>query len=113
VLQIAKGRIWTGEDAKGLGLVDEVGGFPVALKLAKQAAGIPEKEDVNLKVYPPKKGPIEMLLEEPPENSEPRTAVEALVRGLREIQPVVRQLRMLGIGADRGVLSMEEVPPAP
>jgi len=113
VLQIAKGRIWTGEDAKGLGLVDELGGFPVALKLAKQAAGIPEKEDVNLQVYPPRKSPIEMLLQEPAENSEPRTAMEAMILSLREIQPVMRQLRMLGIGANRGVLSMEEVPPAP
>ena len=113
VLQIAKGRIWTGEDAKGLGLVDEVGGFPMALRLAKQAAGIPEKEGVNLQVYPPRKSLVEMFLEEPAENSEPRTAVEAMVLGLREIQPVMRRLRMLGIGAHRGVLSMEEVPPAP
>jgi protease IV len=114
VLQIAKGRIWTGEDARGLGLVDELGGFPAALRLAKKAAGIPEGDEVNLKVYPPKKGPLEMILEEPPENSDPQAAVAALAAGLRELQPVVRQLRMLGIlGAERGVLSMPEVPPTP
>jgi protease IV len=115
VLQIAKGRIWTGEDAKGLGLVDELGGFPEALKLAKKAAGIPEGEDINFQVYPPKKGLIDAILSEPPESSDPEAAFAATaLRGLREIQPVVRQLRMLGLlGENRGVLSMTEVPPTP
>src|SRR5262249_15761675 len=55
VLEIAKGRIWTGEDAKALGLVDELGGFPEALNLAKKAAGIPETEEVKLEVFPRKR----------------------------------------------------------
>ena len=114
VLQIAKGRIWTGEDAKGLGLVDELGGFPVALKLAKKAAGIPEKEDVTLKIYPPKKSLIESILEEPSDSSEPQAAVAAMFRSLQSLQPVVRQLRMAGLlPPEAGALSMAEVPTAP
>jgi protease IV len=38
---VAKGRVWTGEDAKKNGLVDELGGYEVALRLAKEAAKIP------------------------------------------------------------------------
>jgi protease IV len=115
VLEIAKGRIWTGEDAKELGLVDELGGFPEALKLAKKAAGIPDKEEVDLEEYPPKRSLAETLLAESPENSDPKSALVAgLVRGLREIQPVARRLRMLGLlGQDQGALSMREVPPTP
>lgn len=109
VLQIAKGRIWTGEDARELGLVDELGGFPEALKLAKKAAGLSESEEVELKVYPPKKTPFQLLFEEPPDSSDPRAAAEAWVRTLKAIQPVARQIKMLGIGADPGVLTMPPV----
>ena len=52
VESIAKGRVWTGEDAKTRGLVDALGGFSTALKLAKQAASIPDDQGVTLKVYP-------------------------------------------------------------
>jgi protease IV len=51
VQRIAKGRIWTGEDAKNLGLVDELGGFAVALRAAKRAADIDTNSEVNLKLY--------------------------------------------------------------
>ncbi|MHB8528720.1 MAG: signal peptide peptidase SppA [Caulobacteraceae bacterium] len=37
---IAKGRVWTGVQAKGLGLVDEIGGFYQAVNDAKSLAGI-------------------------------------------------------------------------
>jgi protease-4 len=40
VRQIAKGRVWTGEQAKQLGLVDEVGGFYAAVEKAKALAGL-------------------------------------------------------------------------
>ena len=111
VLQIAKGRIWTGEDAKNLGLVDELGGFSTALRLAKKAARIPEAEDVRIKVFPPRKSTMDMLLDRllgrEPESSESTASETALVRVLRLIQPVARQLR--SVGASRGVLSMQEL----
>ena len=50
---VAKGRVWSGEDAKAHGLVDELGGFDKALSLAKQAAGIAPEQDVTLKWFPP------------------------------------------------------------
>jgi len=53
VEQVAKGRVWSGEDAKARGLVDELGGFDKALLLAKQAAGIAPEQDVTLKWFPP------------------------------------------------------------
>jgi protease-4 len=37
---IAKGHVWTGAQAKALGLVDQLGGFPVAVERAKALAGI-------------------------------------------------------------------------
>ena len=39
--EIAQGRVWTGAQAKQLGLVDELGGLYKAVDLAKQRARIP------------------------------------------------------------------------
>ena len=103
VLEIAKGRVWTGEDAKALGLVDELGGYATALKLAKQAAKIPDGEDVTLKVFPQAKSPLEQILSGNKENSEPASAA-VLVRLLEAARPLARQLRALGIGEPSGAL---------
>jgi protease-4 len=109
VLEVAKGRIWTGEDAKGLGLVDELGGYAAALRLAKQAARIPEGEDVTLQVYPRPKSPVELMLQGTPKNSEP-TAV-AVARALEEVRPLVQGLGQLGLGDRPEVLSMPPFDP--
>jgi protease-4 len=110
VLQIAKGRIWSGEDAKTLGLVDELGGFPVALRLAKEAAGIPESEEVRLQLFPPKKTTFDVIFGEKADNSERAGLSAALVRALKVIQPLARQIRALGAETNRGVVAMPEVP---
>ena len=62
VLQAAKGRIWSGSDAHARGLIDEVGGFDVALRLAKAAAGVAEDQDVWLQVFPKPRSAAELLL---------------------------------------------------
>jgi protease-4 len=40
VREIAKGRVWTGVQAKSLGLVDGLGGFDLAVERAKALAGV-------------------------------------------------------------------------
>jgi len=111
VLEIAKGRIWTGEDAKGLGLVDELGGFPEALSLAKKAAGISETEEVKLEIFPRKKSLLQTLLAPGAENSEREATAEVLTQVLRFIQPVARTVKMLPAGDNSSVLSMPEMQP--
>ncbi len=54
VNKIGKGRVWTGSQAKELGLVDELGGLTRAVELAKELAGIPEEEPVKFVVRPKK-----------------------------------------------------------
>jgi protease-4 len=53
--QIAQGQIWTGQDAKERGLVDALGGWSVAVDLAKQEAGIKSDAAVALITYPSNK----------------------------------------------------------
>jgi protease IV len=52
---IGQGRVWTGRQAKQIGLVDELGGLERAVALAKQRAKIAQDTEVELVVYPPKK----------------------------------------------------------
>jgi protease IV len=61
--QIAQGRVWTGQQAKQVGLVDQLGGLQVALAAAKQRARIPADEEVELVVYPPRRSFYEVLSE--------------------------------------------------
>jgi protease-4 len=50
--RVARGRVWTGADARERGLVDELGGFRTALRRAKILAGLDEDADVRLVTLP-------------------------------------------------------------
>jgi protease-4 len=114
VHQIARGRIWTGEDAKRLGLVDEVGGLTTALALAKRLAGIAESEEIEVRLYPkPKKAPLEDYLEmmqpSEPDSSEEETAGDAVRRILLSVEPLLRQIRVVTTAPGERVLAAPEV----
>jgi protease-4 len=51
---IAQGRVWTGRQAKGIGLVDELGGLDRALAIARERGKIAANADVDVVIYPPK-----------------------------------------------------------
>lgn len=47
VEQVARGRVWTGADAHGVGLVDELGGLRDAVRIARERADLPERAPVR------------------------------------------------------------------
>jgi protease-4 len=51
VQEIAKGRVWTGEQAKGIHLVDKTGGFYTAVDEAKALAKLDRSADIRLVTY--------------------------------------------------------------
>lgn len=61
VHEIARGRVWTGQQAHERHLVDHLGGFSVALARARALAGIGENERVQLKYFPAEENPFEAL----------------------------------------------------
>lgn len=63
VRSIAKGRVWLGSDAKEIGLVDVLGGFQDAIKIAKRSMGVPEDQLVYTQVYPKPVDELQALLE--------------------------------------------------
>jgi protease IV len=62
--EIGQGRVWTGRQAREIGLVDELGGLMTAVAAAKQRAGIPAEEEVHLDIYPRTRGFFEVLSEQ-------------------------------------------------
>lgn len=83
--QIAQGRVWTGKQAKEIGLVDELGGLNLALSIARKKAGL-AREKVQL-IRLPQQGAWEQWLEafrtvrlsRSPTNWKLPTLVEAIV----------------------------------
>ena len=63
VQKIAKGRVWSGEQAKGLGLVDDLGGADRAVTVAKELAHIPVNSSVEIVRLPKEKTLFDLFLE--------------------------------------------------
>jgi protease-4 len=107
---LARGRVWTGEDAKANKLVDELGGFPKALELAKEAAKLPKDAQVHVQVFPRKKQPAEVIAEMfgggGGDNSEDEA--NASVAALAPWTPLVEQTQALyRLGVKLGVVRTE------
>jgi protease-4 len=62
--RVAQGRVWTGQQAKDRGLVDDLGGLDRAVAIAKEKAKIPESSQVELVIYPPRRSFYEILTDQ-------------------------------------------------
>lgn len=60
VHKIARGRVWTGADAIGIGLVDTIGGIDLAIRIAAEKAGL---GNYKVKEYPEEKDTWTQLAE--------------------------------------------------
>jgi protease-4 len=80
VQQIAKGRVWTGADAKPRGLVDQLGTFWTAAAIAQKLAGIAPGERLTFKRYPRPVGFFDVLDE----------AFSSTTAGVRAMQGLAR-----------------------
>ena len=58
---IGQGRVWTGTDAKRIGLVDEIGGLQKAIEEAAKLSGLSEYKIVT---YPKMKDPFTQIIEQ-------------------------------------------------
>jgi protease IV len=74
VEEVARGRVWTGADARENGLVDELGGLDAAAAHARSRAGLPA--DAPLRHYP-RLGPLDRVRS--PASSDVASAAPALL----------------------------------
>ena len=104
---IAQGRVWTGRQAKDLGLVDVLGGLDRAVALAKERAKIPAGEQVELVVYPPKRSLYDVLMSSLPGVDE-RAGVAALLgaQDRRAIGALTAPLRLFRRGEPLAIMPM-------
>jgi protease-4 len=73
VHEVARGRVWTGADARSRGLVDEIGGFEQAVELAWAKAGLPAEQTPRTRLFP-KVSLVERV--RPAKSSEDRAAAD-------------------------------------
>jgi protease-4 len=93
---IAQGRVWTGEQAKANGLVDEFGGLDRAVELAKQLAGIPADKGIKRVVLPYPRSFFEDMFKSDDEVSVRAEQQRALLETLPEdVQRTIRYAQML------------------
>jgi protease-4 len=112
---VAKGRIWSGERAKSLGLVDELGGLSKALELARTEAGLGAEEEIALEVFPQPKEWWRQYVEEGPDSSEDRQAAQVeITTGLERWRKIAQRLAQVGVVPDEdGVLVTMPIEIAP
>jgi protease IV len=113
VEEVAKGRVWSGEDAKARGLVDELGGSAVALRLAKEAARLAPDAAVKLTVFPREKETFEILFDrlfgKDHDGDMDSASSGSIEHSLRIIQPLLQRLQILLDNS--GVLTMPMIGP--
>jgi protease-4 len=79
VQEIAKGRVWSGADARSHGLVDDMGGFWTAVADAQKLAALPQDEPAKFKRYPESRGFFSSM----------GSAFEGTAAGVRAMQGLV------------------------
>ena len=91
---VAKGRVWSGEEAKARGLVDALGGYDVALRLAGEAAHIPADESIQLTVFPREEGPVQFLYDRltGKEREDDTLGLGSLGRAIEAAQPLLQRI---------------------
>jgi protease IV len=86
--KVGQGRVWTGEQGKERGLVDEFGGLDRAIDVAKELAGIPKDKSVHRVIFPYPRTFLQELLSGGDDASEtvetPQTQQRAVLATLPE-----------------------------
>jgi protease-4 len=108
VHEVARGRVWTGEDARAVGLVDTLGGFPAALAAARELAGLGPGAALRTKSFPKRVGPLNALRGAKGDSSDD---LRARLHGVLDALGPLRQLAgELGLSDNRGELHMQTDP---
>ncbi len=105
VLDVAGGRIWTGEAAAAAGLVDELGGLDAALAEAKRRANIGTDQAVSLVPFPRPRSTLEQvmaLFESGPLIGSDARAVARLARLTGTLEPLAARLQAAEAGSGAG-----------
>ena len=59
--KVARGRVWSGQQAVRLGLADEIGGIATALQHVRQRLQLPADAPLQLRVFPEPQTPLDVV----------------------------------------------------
>lgn len=95
VSEIAQGRVWSGVQAKSLGLVDELGGLEDAIQAAAAQAKL--GNDWKIEEFPKPRSFEERLIESLTGSSveEPATAIDPLTSEMKKLQSELESLKSM------------------
>jgi protease IV len=93
VAEIAQGRVWSGKDAKALGLVDEFGGLEVAIRDAAKRAKL--GDDWQLEEFPRPRSFSQRLLENFSDSAQVSGTKDPLIREFKKMRSDLWILRSL------------------
>ena len=93
---IGQGRVWSGFDAKGLGLVDVLGGMEDAIEIAAKMAKL---DNYRVAEYPEQKEPFKAFMEELSGEGEDVMLKKSLGENYRFYKTLDDMRRMEGIQA--------------
>jgi protease-4 len=92
--QLARGRIWSGADAKAAGLVDRLGGWHEAGVAVRETANLPPEAALNLVTFPRPSKPLELLAEA--FSGGPAAEIRVLARAVRLLEPLLPLVEQRG-----------------
>lgn len=102
---VARGRVWTGEDAHRVGLVDALGGYQEALQLARQSIGIAPDAPVERVRYPRTLDSLDAFLDAVAEGD-----IGAVLTSFKSITTYTRWMSRLMSRAEGGLIRGEAYP---
>jgi len=100
---VARGRIWAGDRAREVGLVDETGGFPEAFAAIRRLARLPSQMPLHLVPFPRQRTPLEQLMEIAKRGELPADASAALAVQAR-MEEMLRPFASLLSSGDKTLL---------
>lgn len=103
----ARGRVFSGTDARKAGLIDELGGLQLALNIAKAKAGIDESRQIEIRRFPPESDRWQKVLERVLRLA----GIDAAGPTVRAPREVRETLARFGIVARPGNVRLPPLPP--
>lgn len=103
----ARGRVFSGVDAKQAGLVDELGGLQLALQIAKAKAGIDEAKPIRVRLFPPENDRWQKLVDRVMRLA----GVDSRAPMLRAPHEIRETLARFGIAGRPGNVRLPPLPP--
>ncbi|MGE5150855.1 MAG: signal peptide peptidase SppA, partial [Rhodospirillaceae bacterium] len=103
----ARGRVFSGVDAKRAGLIDELGGLQLALQIAKAKANIDEAQPIRVRHFPPENDRWQKLAD----RIMRLAGVDSRAPTLRAPREIREALARFGIAARTGNVRLPPLPP--